>query len=149
MKKAIENAIYYSDTIPTYLENSVAEFFYDSQNIEELKSHYISSIDAKMSFGAENSACYNIIKSIPSCYDNLLLSQLNSILLVDKYDKSIRLINSDKYDDSDEINKIAIIRIDSVMCGIKKSWSKWLLLPGFVVLSLGGVYLGHNYYDYD
>ena len=136
MRNAIEKAIYYSNTVPSYLEESEIIFYYDAKDIKNLCNNYILSIDAKSIFGDENSISYNIIKTLPDCYNKLLLSQLDSILIVDKFDRSIRLINKDI---SDQIHKIAIIRIDSVKSSIKESWSKWWLLP-LAGLTAGGVY---------
>lgn len=142
MEKAIENAIYYSDVFPPYLENSICTYSYDSQNIKHLSEQYLETIDTKIYFGDVNSTCYQILKTLPYCYKNLLLNKIDSVYIVDKYDKSIRIYNTEN---EDSIEKIAIIRIDSVKSELKTSWSSWFLLTGLLGLTAGGAYFGSSY----
>ena len=146
MKEAIKKALYYTSDIPSYLEKSIITFDYSSENINNLYSEYILSIDARTNFGDSNSVCYQILKNLPYCYSDLLLSQLDSIFIVDKYDRSIRLRNVDL---EGQIQKVAIIRLDSVKGELKSSGNSWLLMTGLLGITAVGTYFGYNYINYD
>ena len=109
MKQAIKNAFYYSNITPSYLENPLISFDYDDANsFKFIADEYQNCINTITTFGDEKSMCYQILITLPYCYNKLLIYNLSSLYIVNRKDICMKLNNQNNVSD-----QIRIIKIDS------------------------------------
>ena len=158
MEQSLKSAIYYlSDNSTKY--NIITEFSYDGtrESFGKIIDTFRSNIQIRGIFGNRENICYEIADSLHTHYNVLLLNQLDTILIVTRYDDVIKIsqIHEENPKDHHKINgqkinnrNIGIVKIDSVVAELnidnihnarKGRWYKYPLVLGgiLVLLTLG------------
>jgi len=148
MRSAIENAIYYSKFIPSYLQTPIVSFNYNSDldSFNLIREEFKNCIDVKELFGEDMNMCIQILEELSNSFNHLLLGNISSIYIVNRKDFAIELKNRD-YEYDEENIRVAILKIDSIKTEYKpSSWKKWML--GLGILSTIPVgYIAANHYN--
>jgi len=137
MKKAIENAIYYTDT--DLQNNIIINFDYtDNNEFKNILKKLHENIEVVATFGQKDNICYYIFNTLSDMYSELLLDKTTSIYIVNRKDITIKLNRTD----NNEKSRIAVIKIDAVLSEYHpKTYTSYL----FYVIALGTVGLGTFY----
>jgi len=148
MRSAIENAIYYSKFIPSYLQTPIASFNYNSElnSFNLIREEFKNCIDVKELFGEDMNMCIKILEELSNSFNDLLLGNISTIYIVNRKDFTIELKNRD-YEYDEENIRVAILKIDSIKTEYKPpSWKKWIW--GLGILSTIPVgYIAANHYN--
>jgi hypothetical protein len=141
MEQALSRAIYYlhgkDDSYLNY--NIITEIIYESKDkLEHILKFLDSNIQVRNVFGDQENICYEISRSISKYYDRLLINQLDSILIITRYDQAVKL---SKQRDNKEFRydlNIGIIKIDSVIAELnigaisEAKGKKWIMYPFYI-----------------
>ncbi len=165
MEKALVDAIYYINGSDTYLNcNVVKEILYDGTQSDFVNTitQLNSDINVRTLFGNHDNICYQILGWIGKCYNQLLIGELDSLLIVTRHDNAIKIRKSGISNDeitSDEPNhnydkNTGIIKIDAVLTELNISslnkeynWYRplyWVGIFGIIVFFTRG-YIKHPY----
>ncbi len=150
MKKALVDAIYYVNGLDnSYLRyDIVKEIMYDGTqvNFKDAITHLKSDIKVRTLFGNHDNICYQIINSVSMNYQQLLIGELDSLLIVTRHDNAIKIRRSNSSEEDVNVNtdhthnydkNIGIIKIDAVLTELnisslskKSNWSGYLYWIG-------------------
>jgi len=112
-RNAIEKSIYYLDI--NNFTNPVKTFIYsDEESFKNIIKDLPNHIEVIATFGGKDNICYSIFNSLD--YNSLLFDKTTSIYLVNRKDMYICL----KRENEDEIQRIAVLKIDSVLSEYKE-----------------------------
>lgn len=133
MKRALENAIFYSHD---YHTNVISEHTYSNkEDFSNIIKNFGKNIEIRNIFGNHDNICYDICNNISYYYDNLLLGNVAKIYITSRRGNSICLINS-----NNKNKNLAIIPIDAVLTELNINqdgvgWTKylWLGIAGFYI----------------
>jgi hypothetical protein len=134
MEKAIEKAIYYTDSDISL--NPVITFNYNNEEeFRNIINNLSNNIEIIATFGTRDNFCYFIFEKISNMYETLLLNKTTSVCIINRKDIAIKLIRSDK---NDEKNRIAILKLDAILAEYQpKSYISYFLYP--LTFLLGGL----------
>ena len=132
MKQAIEKSIYYSGVIPAHYNPIVYEYT-DLESFSTIIESLKNEIDVISIFAPKEHVCYNIFNQLPYYYHELMLDKVAAIFLVNRQDCVIKLSRTE------DVGRVAILKIDSVLSEIPKktSYFSYPLLLGFGII--GGI----------
>ena len=135
MKKAIENAIYYSDT-----ENLTAliEFEYSTEkSFQDVLKNLYSNIEVVATFHKDH---FSIFDNISRMYTNILAHKATAIYIINRQGLAIKLSRKPDNNSQETKPRIGIIKLDAVLAEASPS-TLYPFLLGTLLGSLPFLYI--------
>ncbi len=150
MEQSLRSAIYYLPSPNRSKYDIITELIYDGtrESFGRMINNFRSNIQIRNLFGNKENICYQISDNLYTYYDVLLLNQLDTILIVTRYDEAIR-VRKDPTNPTDPTNQtnqtnqkdptmVGIIKIDSVIAELGSgtngfNWYKYPLILGGIL----------------
>jgi len=148
LSHALPRATYYfQGNDDSYLKyNIVRELMYDGtkENLSSIVNTFENDIKIRTIFG-HNDIHYKITNAIAKNYDKLLLSQVDVILIVTRYDQAIKIVKKPTENDETKYDmNIAVIKLDSVIAELnlnssnyKDKYGTWYYYPLYLGIFFG------------
>lgn len=139
MEKALYKSIYYKVENEYNNYEIITEISYDGtkKDLIDKIGGFKNNLNIRKIFNNDDNICYTIFNEIGRNYDKLLLNQVNSILIITRYDQVIKL-----YDNTNKNETLGIIKIDSVIAELniersyKSSWFSFVII-GSILFAIG------------